>query len=65
MCAWCDLLQVVYRDPVRYKLQKTLTIAPEGVYSGQVCSKLRSSGSTAAAKAADAAANSRHRGNFS
>ncbi|WIA12083.1 hypothetical protein OEZ85_012160 [Tetradesmus obliquus] len=29
------LAKVVYRDPVRYKLQKTLTIAPEGVYSGQ------------------------------
>jgi hypothetical protein len=39
MSSLCCLLQVVYRDPVRYKLQKTLTIAPEGVYSGQVCSK--------------------------
>jgi hypothetical protein len=30
--------QVVYRDPVRYKLQKELTIAAEGLYSGQVSS---------------------------
>ncbi|KAF6255062.1 component of cytosolic 80S ribosome and 60S large subunit [Scenedesmus sp. NREL 46B-D3] len=29
------LAKVVYRDPVRYKLQKTLTVAPEGMYSGQ------------------------------
>eukprot|EP00878_Enallax_costatus_P033018 GHUV01036385.1.p1 GENE.GHUV01036385.1~~GHUV01036385.1.p1 ORF type:complete len:189 (-),score=49.12 GHUV01036385.1:552-1118(-) len=29
------LAKVVYRDPVRYKLQKVLTIAAEGVYSGQ------------------------------
>ncbi len=32
------LLQVVYRDPVRYRQQKILTIAAEGTYSGQVCS---------------------------
>jgi hypothetical protein len=31
------LLQVVFRDPVRYKLQKVLTVAAEGTYSGQVC----------------------------
>lgn len=30
------LLQVTFRDPVRYKLQKVLTVAAEGVYSGQV-----------------------------
>ncbi|KAI8470288.1 MAG: ribosomal protein L8 component of cytosolic 80S ribosome and 60S large subunit [Monoraphidium minutum] len=29
------LAKVVYRDPVHYKLQKELTIAAEGVYSGQ------------------------------
>lgn len=29
-------LQVVFRDPVRYKLQKVLTVAAEGTYSGQV-----------------------------
>ena len=40
---WCCLPQVVYRDPVRYKLQKTLTVAPEGMYSGQVCSEHRCS----------------------
>ncbi len=28
--------QVVFRDPVRYKLQKELFIAAEGIYSGQV-----------------------------
>ncbi len=32
----CLPAQVVFRDPVRYKLQKQLTIAAEGVYSGQV-----------------------------
>lgn len=31
------LCQVVFRDPVRYKLQKVLTVAAEGTYSGQVC----------------------------
>lgn len=31
-------VQVVFRDPVRYKLQKVLTVAAEGTYSGQVCS---------------------------
>jgi hypothetical protein len=31
------VLQVVFRDPVRYKLQKVLTVAAEGTYSGQVC----------------------------
>lgn len=36
-CIHVPVAQVVYRDPVRYKLQKVLTIAPEGVYSGQVC----------------------------
>lgn len=30
------LSQVVFRDPVRYKLQKVLTVAAEGTYSGQV-----------------------------
>jgi hypothetical protein len=30
-------VQVVFRDPVRYKLQKVLTVAAEGTYSGQVC----------------------------
>ena len=34
-------LQVVYRDPVRYKLQKQLTIAAEGLYSGQVRGRRR------------------------
>ena len=32
----CLALQVVFRDPVRYKQQKCLTVAAEGVYSGQV-----------------------------
>jgi hypothetical protein len=27
---------VVFRDPVRYRLQKELFIAAEGIYSGQV-----------------------------
>jgi hypothetical protein len=34
---FCVGLQVVFRDPVRYKLQKVLTVAAEGTYSGQVC----------------------------
>jgi large subunit ribosomal protein L8e len=29
------LAKVVFRDPVRYKLQKVLTVAAEGTYSGQ------------------------------
>lgn len=29
------LAKIMFRDPVRYKQQKCLTIAPEGVYSGQ------------------------------
>jgi hypothetical protein len=28
--------QVVFRDPIKYKLNKELFIASEGVYSGQV-----------------------------
>lgn len=36
-CLFCVGLQVVFRDPVRYKLQKVLTVAAEGTYSGQVC----------------------------
>lgn len=35
------LPQVVFRDPVRYKLQKVLTVAAEGTYSGQVCASSR------------------------
>jgi hypothetical protein len=42
-CCCCPL-QVVFRDPVRYKLQKCLTIAPEGVYSGQVSSSVLAGG---------------------
>lgn len=39
MCAFVSvcIVQVVFRDPVRYKLQKVLTVAAEGTYSGQVC----------------------------
>lgn len=29
-------LQVTFRDPVRYRLDKQLTIAAEGLYTGQV-----------------------------
>jgi large subunit ribosomal protein L8e len=32
--------QVVFRDPVRYKLQKELFVAAEGIYSGQVTIQL-------------------------
>lgn len=30
-------VQVTFRDPIRYKHQKSLFIAAEGVYTGQVC----------------------------
>jgi hypothetical protein len=50
--------QVVFRDPVRYKLQKVLTVAAEGTYSGQVCTDRSGEAVGAAAAAAAAAATS-------
>ena len=42
--AFARLLQVRFRNPIKYKQDKEMFIAPEGLYSGQVLRKPDSNG---------------------